>query len=110
MFSKKLRTDGLTEIASISIPVSKRNSSSVCMTVVYQSVMKVVWSNLKGIFLKAEVQDLIIGSRSRIGHVNNIPTMQLFTGIPRNTQSKCYMLSLTECVWEFRNNALWDTH
>ena len=21
-----------------------------------------------------------------------------------------YMLSLTECVWEFRNNALWDTH
>ena len=20
------------------------------------------------------------------------------------------MLSLTECVWEFQNNALWDTH
>ena len=46
-----------------------------------------------------------------IGHVNNIPTMQFFIGISRNTQSKSYMLSLmTECVWEFRNIALWDTH
>ena len=44
-----------------------------------------------------------------IGHVNNIPTMQSFTGISRNTQSKSYMLSLTECIWEFWNNALWDT-
>ena len=44
-----------------------------------------------------------------IGHVNNNPTMQLITGITRNTQSKSYTLSLTECVWEFRNNALWDT-
>ena len=44
-----------------------------------------------------------------IAHVNNIPTMQFFTGISRNTQSKSDMLSLTECVWEFRNNALWDT-
>ena len=34
---------------------------------------------------------------------NNIPTMQFFTGISRNTQSKSYMLSLTECVWEFQN-------
>ena len=25
-----------------------------------------------------------------IAHVNNIPTMQFFTGISRNTQSKCY--------------------
>ena len=25
------------------------------------------------------------------------------------TQSKFYMLALTECVWEFRNHALWDT-
>ena len=30
--------------------------------------------------------------------------------ISKNTQSKSYTLSLTECVWEFRNNALWDTH
>ena len=45
-----------------------------------------------------------------IGHVYNIPTMQFFTGISRYTQSKSYMLSLTESVWEFRNNALWDTH
>ena len=42
------------------------------------------------------------------GHVNNIPTMQFFTGISRNTQSKTYMLSLTECVWDFQNIALWD--
>ena len=45
-----------------------------------------------------------------IGHVNIILTMQFFAGISRNTQSKFYMLSLTECVWEFQNNALWDTH
>ena len=38
----------------------------------------------------------------QIGHVNNIPTMQFFSGISRNTQSKTYMLRLTECVWEFR--------
>ena len=45
-----------------------------------------------------------------IGHVNNIPTMQFFTEISRNTQSKSYnMLSFTECVWDFQNNALWDT-
>ena len=44
-----------------------------------------------------------------IAHVNNIPTMQFFTGIFRNTQSKLYMLSLTECVWDFQDNALWDT-
>ena len=34
----------------------------------------------------------------------------IFAGISRNTQSKSYMLSLTECVWDFQNNALWDTH
>mgnify|MGYP001795320705 CR=1 FL=1 len=45
-----------------------------------------------------------------IGHVNNIPTMHFFRGISRNTQSKLYMLSLTECVWDFQHNALWDTH
>ena len=45
-----------------------------------------------------------------IWHVNNIPTMQLFTGISRYTESKLYMLSLTECIWDFQNNALWDTH
>ena len=33
-----------------------------------------------------------------------------FSGISRNTQSKLYMLSLTECVWDFQNNALLDTH
>ena len=43
-------------------------------------------------------------------HDNNIPRMQLITGISRNTQSKAYMLLLTESVWEFRNNALLDTH
>ena len=43
-----------------------------------------------------------------IGHVNNIFTMQFFTGISRNTQSKPYMLSLTGCVGDFQNNALWD--
>ena len=35
--------------------------------------------------------------------------MQFFTGISRNTQSKLYTLSLTECVRDFQNNALWDT-
>ena len=44
-----------------------------------------------------------------IGRDNNIPTMQFFIGIIRNTQSKSYMLSLTEGVWDFQNNALWDT-
>ena len=44
------------------------------------------------------------------GHVNNIPTMQLFTGISRYTQLNSYIPSLTECVWVFQNNALSDTH
>ena len=45
-----------------------------------------------------------------LGHFNNIPAMQFFTGISRHTQSKSCRLSLTQCVWEFRNNALWATH
>ena len=45
-----------------------------------------------------------------IGHVNDIPTTQFFTGISRNTQSKSYTLPLTECFYEFRNYALWYTH
>ena len=45
-----------------------------------------------------------------IGHVHIIPTMQFFTGTSRNTQSKSYMLSLTECDRDFQNIALWDTH
>ena len=44
-----------------------------------------------------------------IGHGNNIPEMQFFTGISRNSQSKSYKLSLTECALNFKNNALWDT-
>ena len=36
--------------------------------------------------------------------VNNLPTMPFYTRISRNTQSISYMLSLTECVWVFRNN------
>ena len=35
--------------------------------------------------------------------------MQIITGTSRRTRSKSYMLSLTEYVWKFRNNALWDT-
>ena len=44
--------------------------------------------------------------QQEIEQVNNNPTVQLFTGISRNTQSKSYTLSLTECVWEFQKNAL----
>ena len=40
----------------------------------------------------------LIGN-SQMGHVNKIPTMQSFTGVSRNTESKSCMLSLTECVW-----------
>ena len=36
--------------------------------------------------------------------------MQFFTGISENYHSKSYMLLLTECVLEFRNDAFWDTH
>ena len=47
---------------------------------------------------------------SQMGHVDNIPTMQFFTEISRNTQSISYMLSLNVSVWDFQDNALWDTH
>ena len=33
-----------------------------------------------------------------LGRINSIPTMQIFAGIPTNTQSKSCMLSLTECM------------
>ena len=52
----------------------------------------------------------IIGNSVKNCIVNTIPTMQCSIVISRNTQSKSYMLSLSECVWEFRNNGLWDTH
>ena len=44
-----------------------------------------------------------------IGHVQEYPIMRCFR-IPRDTQSKSYMRSLTECVRDSQNNALWDTH
>ena len=47
-------------------------------------------------------RDLIWWTR----HVDNIPTMQFFAGI----STKSYTPSLTEWVWDFQNNALWDTH
>ena len=34
----------------------------------------------------------------------------IFHWIFKNTQSKSYMISLTECVWDFQKIALWDTH
>ena len=36
--------------------------------------------------------------------------MPFFTGVSRITQSKSFMLSLTECVWDFQNDVLWDSH
>ena len=47
-----------------------------------------------------------------IGHVNNIPTVQFFTEISRNTLPESYRLGyqFTEFVWDFHNGALWDTH
>ena len=36
--------------------------------------------------------------------------MQFFTGISRITHSKSHMPSLTESIWKFRNDELWDTH
>ena len=52
-------------------------------------------------------------------HVYNVFTMQFLSGISRNTQSRSDMLSLptsgksrhlAECVWDFQNDVLWDTH
>ena len=39
----------------------------------------------------------------QIGHIDNIPIRQPFTGISKKTQSKSFILhvSLTERVWEF---------
>ena len=34
----------------------------------------------------------------------------IFPGISKKSVSKSHMLSLTVCVWEFLNNALWDSH
>ena len=39
-----------------------------------------------------------VGVEECWSNINNVPTMQLFTGISRNTQAKLYMLSLSECV------------
>ena len=60
------------------------------------------------------LESVLNNKKSRsIGHVNNIPTMQFFSGISIKTcmlSTELVMLSLTESVWEFQNNALWDTH
>ena len=52
------------------------------------------------------VSDELTLIQQEIEHVNKNPTVQFFTEISRNTQSKSFTLSLTECVWELRNNAL----
>ena len=35
--------------------------------------------------------------------------MQFCTGLSIKSQSKSYTRSFTECVWDFQNNAWWDT-
>ena len=46
-----------------------------------------------------------------IKHVNNVSPNANFTGISEKYSIRIlFMLSMTECVWEFQNNALWDTH
>ena len=44
-----------------------------------------------------------------ISHINNIPTMHFHWNFQKK-QSKSYMPLLTECVWDFQNNALWDIY
>ena len=47
---------------------------------------------------------------SIIGHAKNIPTRQFFHWNFHKYSVKIIYLSFTECFWDFRNNALWDTH
>ena len=44
----------------------------------------------------------------QMGHVNNIPTLQSLLDFPE-ILSQNHILSVTECVWDFQTNALWDT-
>ena len=39
---------------------------------------------------------------TKVGPVSNTFTMQIQIGVPKNTQSKYLMQSLTEDVWEFK--------
>ena len=43
---------------------------------------------------------------STIGYVNNITT----SSFSLKSSVETYMQSLTECIWNFQNDALWDTH
>ena len=45
-----------------------------------------------------------------IGHVNNDSHTVNVNWNSEEYSVKSYGLSLTEYVWEFHNNALWDTH
>ena len=82
---------------------------SVCF--IFSYYILYTFTHLYMIVCSCIVKCALICLRIQIRHVDNIPTMQFFTGISRNILSKSYkMLSLTECVWDFLNNALWDTH
>ena len=43
------------------------------------------------------------------GHANNSPTMQFSAGISRKYSVRI-LYAIIECVRDFQNNALWDTH
>ena len=64
------------------------------------------------IVYKGKDADVIIVCRMSLGHVNNIPTMQFSLEFPAVTHSKSgkILKSLTMCVREFQNDALWDAH
>ena len=76
--------------------------------VYFHPILSGIHANIKKIELNKNTTQMFM--YSTIGDVKNIPTMQFYTKISLNTQSKSYMLSLTGCVWDFQNTALWDTH
>ena len=55
-----------------------------------QSIGWNIWGSIIALLILAMI--FTVGGEALIGHVKNIPTMQFFTGISRNTQSKSYAI------------------
>ena len=102
----------LINVMTILIFFFNLKGSIFCHITMSFNKVLVLFSDFANLFTWSIEEDISYAIWKAIGHIHNIPTMQFFTGrgVSRNTQSKSYMLSSTDCVWDFKKMHCGNSH